>query len=497
METYQPLIAKIKELVGTNQTKKALDTLDQANLPFLSKDIIQLKARLRKLNDEQNLGILDDNSARLEGNKINLAVLGLLDKLTQQEEKKRAGGTGKNVRIFSFAFVGVLLIAAIGYWVIQSQPEKTNQPDPATSIQNDLAEEKEKGKEKQEELSPDKMKWDWAQSQNTTAAYESYLQLFPEGKHVQLAGDKISGLQQKADDQAWNLAVKVNTSESYQVYLEEFPQGSKIKEANQRQQELKKAADEKGWQQASKGNTPGTYQDYLTNFPDGKYKQEAENRMNRLITKANQERSDQDAWSKASRTDTEQGYKVYLGAFPNGKYVNDARSRIQAKQQEKKRAENAQRQIKVSLVKLYCEMSDDEGPGNDADMAEFRFTAIPTPGNCNPSSKEKGGSPVEVYRYTGERTTAKGYNWPLSGASAVVNFDNQACGKLRIKITGYAREADESSNDETANNSINIDLSSDGSFGKTQTFRLSSEDFKYRCEFRIDKVGSWKFGEKF
>jgi hypothetical protein len=93
-----------------------------------------------------------------------------------------------------------------------------------------------------------------------------------------------------------------------------------------------------------------------------------------------------------------------------------------------------------------------------------------------------------IYDYSGgEITTPKGHVWMDTNQSVEITFDKEHCNKLILSIDGYARENDNSA-DEEARNSYSVPANN---IYTTHSFKLSSSDFKYRCEFRIDKVGNW------
>jgi hypothetical protein len=148
--------------------------------------------------------------------------------------------------------------------------------------------------------------------------------------------------------------------------------------------------------------------------------------------------------------------------------------------------------IKVTLVNLVCELSDDEGPGNDVDMDIFKFTLDAKQNECaNENTVLTSGN--IIYSYTDASiTVATGAVWFEGNKSTEIIFNNTDCTpeKLTVTITGYARDQDasSSSDDEEANNSITI---SGGSVIGTHIMHLKSSDFDFRCIFTIEKIGDW------
>lgn len=80
MKDQQELIQKVKDLIRSNRTEKALELLAKEQLSSLDKELIIISGRFNKVKEDQILGVIDDNEARKELNKINLAILGLSEK---------------------------------------------------------------------------------------------------------------------------------------------------------------------------------------------------------------------------------------------------------------------------------------------------------------------------------------------------------------------------------------------------------------------------------
>lgn len=158
-----------------------------------------------------------------------------------------------------------------------------------------------------------------------------------------------------------------------------------------------------------------------------------------------------------------------------------------------KMQKDKKREIKITLVNLVCEMSDDEGPFNDADMSIFKFTLDAVQQGCSEDHDKSIATGNIIYNYADVPiTVSTGATWFEGNKSIAIYFNNADCPqyKLAMTINGYAREEDagSSSDDEEANNSIEI--SSSSIFG-THTMHLNGGDFDYLCTFKIEKVGDW------
>ena len=99
----------------------------------------------------------------------------------------------------------------------------------------------------------DEIYWRWASHKDVTTSYESYLKVFPNGRHVVEA-------QARYDERGWIDAEKSNTIRSYRDYLKAFPNGRHVAEARARYDEL-------GWVDVEKSNTIRSDRDYVATHP--------------------------------------------------------------------------------------------------------------------------------------------------------------------------------------------------------------------------------------
>ena len=325
MKDQQELIQKVKDLIRSNRTEKALELLAKEQLSSLDKELIIISGRFNKVKEDQILGVIDDNEARKELNKINLAILGLSEKIIKKPGKStmipaahEAGIMNNKVRNYLLIFLGVIIVGSLIFWMARDPQSIEEQPDPI-----------KKEQEKQDSL-------------------------------AQIKRDQVE---------------------------------------------------------------------------------------------------------------------------------RDSLAQIEIDKEEQRKFENSNRQIKVTLVRLVCEMSDDEGAGNDADMDRFNFILKASQTGCNEQKdKEITGNGLVIYNYSGgEITTPAGYVWMDTNKSVNITFDNEHCKNLNLSIEGYARESDNTA-DEEARNAYSVP--GNNIFGD-HSFKLSSSDFVYRCEFKIEKVGNW------
>jgi hypothetical protein len=70
--------------------------------------------------------------------------------------------------------------------------------------------------------------WQQASSRNTLAAYQAFVEEYPDTQQSIEARNRIQALQ---DDQAWTRALQTNTVDAFQHYMEDQPSGTHVVEA--------------------------------------------------------------------------------------------------------------------------------------------------------------------------------------------------------------------------------------------------------------------------
>ncbi|MGB5487472.1 MAG: SUMF1/EgtB/PvdO family nonheme iron enzyme, partial [Lysobacterales bacterium] len=129
----------------------------------------------------------------------------------------------------------------------------------------------------------DEKAWEELSAEDSIAAYEDYLDVFPDGIHQAEALQRIEAIQQaeakkerdrlereKQDNLAWETANSERTVASFDRYISEWPGGLHIEEANRiRRQLMDQSNDDKAFQTALKLNNKDAFQAYIDAFPKG------------------------------------------------------------------------------------------------------------------------------------------------------------------------------------------------------------------------------------
>ena len=102
------------DLIADGKTKRALEKLRQLNLQDddLTTQITLLSARFKKNDTQRHLGIMDERDFNIELNRINIAVLAVIDQWEVSDGVTRSHAVA-NVPTKKWAFIGTGLVALI------------------------------------------------------------------------------------------------------------------------------------------------------------------------------------------------------------------------------------------------------------------------------------------------------------------------------------------------------------------------------------------------
>jgi outer membrane protein assembly factor BamD (BamD/ComL family) len=146
--------------------------------------------------------------------------------------------------------------------------------------------------------------WKQADSQNTVAGYQQFLQQHPDSEHANAARERVAAMQ---DDEAWTAAKATNTVDSYQTYLTSQPKGLHSGEANTQITDLKRVA---AWKVAEAANTESSVQDFLNQYATGPEADSARAQLQKLQTEK---------------------YRVRLGSFRDAAQAEKTRGDMQTR----------------------------------------------------------------------------------------------------------------------------------------------------------------------
>lgn len=104
--------------------------------------------------------------------------------------------------------------------------------------------------------------WQKAEAENTEAAYQSFLEKYPEGEWAQKAQAQLDSMKDTRD---WENAQTADALDGYNNYLSGHPNGAHMGEARQRITELERDA---AWTAAQQAGSKQALEDFLTRYPD-------------------------------------------------------------------------------------------------------------------------------------------------------------------------------------------------------------------------------------
>jgi cell division septation protein DedD len=118
--------------------------------------------------------------------------------------------------------------------------------------------------------------WQKAETENTEAAYQAFLDKHPEGEWAQKAQAQLDGIKDTRD---WENAQTADAIEAYNNYLLAHPTGAHMGEARQRISELET---ETAWQTAQSAGTKEAIEDFLMRYADAPQAEQARARLAEL-----------------------------------------------------------------------------------------------------------------------------------------------------------------------------------------------------------------------
>ena len=120
MQLNKETVEKIKSLIQKGDTERAIKTLLNLKFSNIEKQLILLSSRFEKVNENLRLGIIEREIAQLEINKINVALIELLEKDSKQKERSLS----KSKNHYFFLFLIILVIGGFILYIIKSNFEE-------------------------------------------------------------------------------------------------------------------------------------------------------------------------------------------------------------------------------------------------------------------------------------------------------------------------------------------------------------------------------------
>lgn len=268
----------------------------------------------------------------------------------------------RRIMLASIAIAAAVLIAVSGI-LLRRYSEQKSQAEQAR-IESERQTQQRQQQELESAAVRDDKAYEQAISMNEKQAYNNYLMLFPEGKHIEEARAMITALDEQEAAQREKEAVELGRRREEDAEASRRRQGAAEAARRREEAEDKARQDDMAYQQALIVNTGQSFSTYMELYPGGRHFDEA---MDKLATldeaeaakmKAEAEataKRDNQAFQIASNDDTKQAYNTYLISYPSGRHSDEARSRIAAfdkKGEEAEKVRTALSQLSLRIVKI-------------------------------------------------------------------------------------------------------------------------------------------------
>ncbi|PHN01782.1 hypothetical protein [Flavilitoribacter nigricans] len=276
MDIDQSLKEQILQLVAKNEIDQVFELLAKRQFSTLDKELILLNSRYNKLKEEMRMDVISKEEANREMNRITVALVDLSSRIQQPARTGVETGVRSN-KLLLYLLPVVLLLLAGGIYFFMQDRGATSSPG------------------------------------------QQFTEIGP-------APDEAG------DDKLWQRTLSVNDLRAYNTYLDVYPNGKHATEAHQKIQQL---GDQPYWEQVLEVRALGAYKDYLAEFPDGRFRADAEDSIRVIEAKDDLIRQDNLDFEAAARQETIAAFQQYLDQHPNGQFVGLARANIRALEAEK------------------------------------------------------------------------------------------------------------------------------------------------------------------
>jgi len=264
----------------------------------------------------------------------------------------------RRIMLASIAIAAAVLIAASGI-LFRRYSEQKRQAEETRIVSEKLAQQRQQ-QELESAAARDDKAYEQALSMDNKQAYNNYLMVYPEGKHVEEARARIDDLDKQESAQLAEFE-KLREKDA-----EAAKKRQEAAEAARRREEAENKArqDDMAYQQALIANTKQSFSTYMELYPNGSHFDEAVGKLAALDEaeaakmKAEAEvtaKRDDQAFQVASSEDTKQAYNTYLISYPNGRHSDEARAKVAVfdrKEKEAERVRSALSQLSLRMVNI-------------------------------------------------------------------------------------------------------------------------------------------------
>jgi cell division protein FtsN len=175
--------------------------------------------------------------------------------------------------------------------------------------------------------------WQKTEAQNTEAAYQAFLDKYPEGEWAQKAQSQLDAIKDTRD---WENAQTSDAIEAYNNYLLAHPTGAYMGEARQRITELETEA---AWSAAQGTGTREALEDFLVRYADSPQAEQARTQLAALTpppapapeAKAKAQKIAPSAGGSTAAARPKGSYRVQMGAFSTREKALSEKARMETR----------------------------------------------------------------------------------------------------------------------------------------------------------------------
>jgi serine/threonine protein kinase/formylglycine-generating enzyme required for sulfatase activity len=125
--------------------------------------------------------------------------------------------------------------------------------------------------------------WTTAQENNSKAAFELLIEMFPKTKYLEKAKSALANIENQNETIFWERVNKENNLVLFEEYKRTYPNGKYISNANAKIKEIELQFTDNQWQATLNANNVDKYKSFISTYPTSKYVDQANQKINQLV----------------------------------------------------------------------------------------------------------------------------------------------------------------------------------------------------------------------
>lgn len=260
MKQVFELINRLRILIARNDVEESINILiEYVKDKSLKNEAILLSSRFAEVTKQIRMGIVTDDFAQTNQNKIKHSILGICDELEKESQ----------FPVKSIEYAKSIRELEDELWESAKQiNDKNAYLDYLAKSHYNIYVLEASNKIKQiDEVS----KWRVTLESNSIVKYQSYINEFPSGRFVEIAWEKVKGLKEV---KLWEEVKLLDSIDGYRKYIQISELKYNIEEAKYRIEYL---IEQNEWLKAQKIGTVSSYENYMKKYPNGLFMKSRKN----------------------------------------------------------------------------------------------------------------------------------------------------------------------------------------------------------------------------